>query len=124
LRKRYHPYPYLHEEMTQALVAADLVVARAGASVLGEFPAVGLPSILVPYPFAGQHQVANATYLAERGAALVLADSNLPSHLTSTVLDLIGQPKRLKVMAKAARALARQDAAQNIVRELRGLAKC
>jgi UDP-N-acetylglucosamine--N-acetylmuramyl-(pentapeptide) pyrophosphoryl-undecaprenol N-acetylglucosamine transferase len=119
---RYHPYPYLHDEMVQALAAADLVVARAGASTLGEFPAVGLPSILVPYPYAGQHQDVNAAYLADRGAALVLADRDLCGHLASIVLQLLSTPPRLVEMAAAARALARPDAAANIARQLRQLA--
>jgi UDP-N-acetylglucosamine--N-acetylmuramyl-(pentapeptide) pyrophosphoryl-undecaprenol N-acetylglucosamine transferase len=115
---RYQPYPYLHDEMVQALAAADLVVARAGASTLGEFPAVGLPSVLVPYPYAGQHQAANAAYLADRGAALVLADSDLPDQLASTVSGLLDTPGKLTEMSKAAAALARPDAAQKIAYEL------
>jgi len=119
---RYHPYPYLHDEMVQALAAADLVVARAGASTLGEFPAVGLPAILVPYPYAGQHQAANAAYLADRGAAVVLEDSDLPDRLASTVLGLLDTPGRLAAMSRAAKALARPEAAQKIASELCQLA--
>jgi UDP-N-acetylglucosamine--N-acetylmuramyl-(pentapeptide) pyrophosphoryl-undecaprenol N-acetylglucosamine transferase len=118
LRGRYHPYAYMHEEMIQALAAADLVVARAGASTLGEFPAVGVPSILVPYPHAGQHQDANAAYLAERGAALVIQDSDISNRLASTVSDLLANPQQLAAMSSAASSLARPDAADNIAREL------
>jgi UDP-N-acetylglucosamine--N-acetylmuramyl-(pentapeptide) pyrophosphoryl-undecaprenol N-acetylglucosamine transferase len=120
--ERYHAFPYLNEEMVQALVAADLVVARAGASVLGEFPAVNLPSILVPYPHAGQHQHVNAAYLAQRGAAMIIDDQELPTQLAPTILDLLGSPDRLAAMSQAAAALARPDAAGNIVRELHRLA--
>ncbi len=108
--------------MVQALAAADLAVARAGASVLGEFPAIGLPSILVPYPYAGQHQDANAAYLADRGAARVIADADLGAHLAPTILRLLDAPTELQAMAQAARALARPDAATNIARELFRLA--
>jgi UDP-N-acetylglucosamine--N-acetylmuramyl-(pentapeptide) pyrophosphoryl-undecaprenol N-acetylglucosamine transferase len=119
--ERYHPFPYLNERMVDALAAADLVVARAGASVLGEFPAVGLPSILVPYPHAGQHQAVNAAFLERHGAAQILTDEQLSQGLAPAILDLLSSPEHLQVMSQASAHLARPDAAANIVRELQRL---
>lgn len=120
LAHRYRAYPYLHE-MPTALAAADLVIARAGAATLAEFPALGLPSILVPYPYSGQHQDANAAFMVKHGAALVLSDGDLAGKLTSTVLTLLGAPDLLMAMSEAASRLACRDAAANIVKELHQL---
>jgi UDP-N-acetylglucosamine--N-acetylmuramyl-(pentapeptide) pyrophosphoryl-undecaprenol N-acetylglucosamine transferase len=122
LRERYHPYAYLHDEMAAALAAADVVVARAGASTLGELPVLGLPGILVPYPYSGQHQDANADYLVRRGAALQIADADLDQELAPTLLGLLRDQNRLQEMARCARELSRPDAARRIVAELAAVA--
>ena len=69
--------PFLTDQMATALVAADLVLGRAGSSTCAEVAAVGVASILVPYPYAHGHQSANAAWLAEHGAAVALADEEL-----------------------------------------------
>jgi UDP-N-acetylglucosamine--N-acetylmuramyl-(pentapeptide) pyrophosphoryl-undecaprenol N-acetylglucosamine transferase len=122
LAQRYHAYPYLHEEMGAALAAADLVVSRAGASSLGEFPQFGLPSILVPYPYAWRYQRVNAEYLQSRGAAVMVKDADLPQQLVETVRSLLLNPARLQPMRAAAASLARPDAAAAIAHLLVDLA--
>ncbi|MGC8837803.1 MAG: UDP-N-acetylglucosamine--N-acetylmuramyl-(pentapeptide) pyrophosphoryl-undecaprenol N-acetylglucosamine transferase [Anaerolineae bacterium] len=122
LKSRYHVYAYLHEEMPLALAAADLVVARAGASVLGEFPVRGLPAVLVPYPYAGQHQEVNAAFLVERGAAVRVSDARLGEDLPGLLERLAAEPTRLREMAERSRALARPEAAWAVAQCLLDLA--
>lgn len=110
----YHPHPYLHRRMGAALRTADLVVARAGASTLGEFPMFGLPAILVPYPHAWQYQRVNADYLARRGAAVVIEDHALGDQLLAQVQALMQNPERLTRMGSAMAALAKPEAASQI----------
>ncbi len=120
LREKYRLHPYLHQEMAWALAAADLAVARAGASTLGEFPAAGLPSLLVPYPYAAGHQARNADYLVERGAAVKIEDSELEKRLLPTIERLLSDGI-LARMAEAAGRLAQPEAAKRMVRELKAL---
>jgi UDP-N-acetylglucosamine--N-acetylmuramyl-(pentapeptide) pyrophosphoryl-undecaprenol N-acetylglucosamine transferase len=110
LAQRYHLFPYLHAEMGAALRAADLVLSRAGASCLGEYPAFGLPAILAPYPHAWRYQQINAEYLAKRDAAIILPDEALPQRLLPAVLELIHDPNRLVQMHAAMLALATSPA--------------
>jgi undecaprenyldiphospho-muramoylpentapeptide beta-N-acetylglucosaminyltransferase len=119
---RYRVFEYLHEGMAAALAAADLVLSRAGASTLGEYPAFGLPSILVPYPYAWRYQKVNAGYLVDQGAARLLEDHALDQSITTTILELLGNREELNRMGAAARALARPDAAHTIAIELERLA--
>ncbi len=115
---RYHLYPYLHSEMSDAFAAADLIICRAGASILGEIPAVGTPAILVPYPHSGAHQWANARYLADQGAAIIIADSELETKLVESALELLNDPEKRSRMSAASRQLARPEAARAVAAEL------
>ncbi len=119
---RYHTYPYLHEEMGAALAAADLALSRSGASTLGEYPLFGLPSILVPYPYAWRYQKVNANYLVRNGAAIMLEDARLAEELLPTVKGLLREPARLESMRRAVKTLARPQAASEIGRLLAELA--
>jgi UDP-N-acetylglucosamine--N-acetylmuramyl-(pentapeptide) pyrophosphoryl-undecaprenol N-acetylglucosamine transferase len=116
--ERYHPVDYLHEAMPWALAAADLTIARAGASILGEFPVAKLPSVLAPLPIAGVNQRANAEVLVQHGAAVIVEDEALPQQLGPTVTDLFLHRDKLAAMATAAGSLATSAAAANIAREL------
>lgn len=116
----YHAHAYLHD-MGLAFAAADVVVCRAGASVLGELPLFGLPSILVPYPHAWRYQKVNAEYLAQRGAALLLEDAKMSVELLPALRTLFGDAARLATMQTAARALAQPQGAQNVAAALRRL---
>ncbi len=119
---RYHAFAYLHEEMGAALAAADLVISRAGASVLGEFPLFGLPALLVPYPYAWRYQKVNADYLSQRGAAVTIEDAALEAELVTAVNDLLENPDKLEAMRIAMRNLAHSRAAAEIGSHLLTLA--
>lgn len=119
-RARYHLYDYLHD-MPAALKAADLVVSRAGASILGEFTVAGVPAVLVPYPFAGEHQKNNALYLAERGAAVIVDNDKVEQELLPAVQGMLRDDARRAAMRESALRLGRPDAARKIAELLRSL---
>lgn len=120
LRPGYDLREYLDlASFADALAASDMVVARAGGSVF-EIAAYGLPAILVPYPHAAaDHQAANARWMAQAGAAIVISDEQLTApRLAREVAALLANPARLAAMAMASRRLARPDAAREIAGEL------
>jgi UDP-N-acetylglucosamine--N-acetylmuramyl-(pentapeptide) pyrophosphoryl-undecaprenol N-acetylglucosamine transferase len=119
---RYHAFAYLHEEMGAALAAADLAVSRAGASSLGEFPYFGLPAILVPYPHAWRYQRVNAEFLAQRQAAVLLPDHELPTQLLPLVRGLMADPARREAMGQVLKALNHPQAAWVLAKTLREMA--
>lgn len=118
LRPRYHLVPYT-EDMAWAMAASDLAVTRAGASTLGELPMAGLPAVVVPGGFSDQRL--NATYLAERGAAVALSNDAL-DELEGIVLRLIEDRDARARMAEAMRGLARPEAAVRLADLLEAMA--
>jgi UDP-N-acetylglucosamine--N-acetylmuramyl-(pentapeptide) pyrophosphoryl-undecaprenol N-acetylglucosamine transferase len=122
-RPGYDLRPYI-ERFGEALLAADLVVARAGGSVF-EIASHGRPAILVPYPYASaDHQSSNARWMADNGAAMVIADAELtPSTLAQAVGALLSDPSTLTAMATASAALARPQAAAEVAAELLAAAR-
>ncbi len=99
----------------EALLASDLVVARAGGSIF-EIAAYGKPAVLVPYPYAAaDHQTANARFMERAGAAVVIPDHELTgARLATEVGQLLADRGRLAAMARASAALAKPDAAKDI----------
>jgi UDP-N-acetylglucosamine:LPS N-acetylglucosamine transferase len=123
LRVCYRPFAYLDAEMGQALRAADLVVSRAGAATLGEFPAFGLPAVLVPYPHAWRYQKINADYLAQAGAAVHLPDGDMAAELLPTIIRLLDDGQALQRMSAAMRQLDNPRAARRLADILLDLAR-
>ncbi len=104
------------EDMAEAYAWADFVVCRAGALTIAELTAAGVGALLVPYPYAvDDHQSANARFMVEAGAGLMILQSELDAaRLTRELEALCRDPKRVRAMAEAARGLARADATTRV----------
>lgn len=111
LRGRYRPFPFLRAEMADALLASDLLVGRAGSSTLAEASALGLPMVVVPYPHASAHQVANARALAAAGAARIVPDEEFDASSLLDAARLLQDGVAIGRMRAAARAFGRPGAA-------------
>jgi UDP-N-acetylglucosamine--N-acetylmuramyl-(pentapeptide) pyrophosphoryl-undecaprenol N-acetylglucosamine transferase len=114
LRERYRPAPFLRETMADNLAAADLVVGRAGSSTLAEAAALGLPLVVVPYPYAGGHQADNALSLVEAGAARLIPDESFDGPTLAGATAVLDDPVRLAAMREASRRLGRPGAAEAV----------
>jgi UDP-N-acetylglucosamine--N-acetylmuramyl-(pentapeptide) pyrophosphoryl-undecaprenol N-acetylglucosamine transferase len=119
---RYRRVPYLHE-MAAAMRRATVILSRAGAGLLAEITAVGLPAILVPWPGAAEnHQERNARALEAAGAGRMLLDADCTSDNLARVLGEVLAPEVLAELRERCRALGRPEAALTIARRLRQLA--
>jgi len=111
------------ENMDHAYAACDLAVCRAGATTLAELTLAGVPSILVPYPFAAaDHQTENAKVMTEHGASLLLADKDVNSRLVDEVMALLKDASRRNAMARSTKALGKPDAAAKIAQAILAIA--
>ena len=114
--------PFIHD-MARRYAEADLVICRAGAMTVSELAAGGLPSVLVPFPHAvDDHQSANARFLAERGAALLLQQRDMTPGKLAAIIRSLDRAKLLE-MAQKARALGKPDAARIVAQRCMALAE-
>lgn len=111
--------------MPMALAAADLAVFRAGAIGLAELTAKGVPSVLIPYPYAtANHQEFNARAVEAAGAAKVILDKELTGEkLLEEIEHLLIRSEDLQKMKKAAKSLGRPGAAKEIAQQALQLVK-
>lgn len=112
---KYNVVPFI-SDMAKAYRWADIVLCRSGAGTLAEIAVAGLPSVLVPYPHAiDDHQTANARWLQEAGAAVVVPQSELTAlRLVEILQSFIRSPHKLQEMAQAARVKAVPDASEKV----------
>ena len=111
------------DDMAARYAAADLVICRAGAMTIAELSAGGVASVLVPFPFAvDDHQTANARFLADQGAAILLPQKDMTPERLASLIGGLDRPK-LVAMARKARALGKPDAAKVVAQRCMELAK-
>jgi UDP-N-acetylglucosamine--N-acetylmuramyl-(pentapeptide) pyrophosphoryl-undecaprenol N-acetylglucosamine transferase len=111
------------DDMARRYAEADLVICRAGAVTVSELSAGGMASILVPFPHAvDDHQTANARFLADQGAAILIQQRDMTPERLAQMIRLLDRPKLLE-MAKKARALGKPDAARVVAQRCMELAR-
>ncbi|HXD76990.1 MAG TPA: undecaprenyldiphospho-muramoylpentapeptide beta-N-acetylglucosaminyltransferase [Puia sp.] len=107
--------------METAFSAADVVISRSGAMSIAELCVVAKPVVFVPFPFSAEdHQTANAQHLVEKGAALLIRDSEATARLVDTAIALVGDDARRRQLAASLGRLAVTDAADRIAKEIIG----
>jgi UDP-N-acetylglucosamine--N-acetylmuramyl-(pentapeptide) pyrophosphoryl-undecaprenol N-acetylglucosamine transferase len=107
------------QDMAGIYRQADLVISRAGATTLAELAVMGLPALLIPYPYAADnHQQTNALYYEEGGGAVTLPEDELSGEkLAEEVLALFNNPERVQSMGGSMKKMARPDATARIIDE-------
>ncbi len=104
------------DDMAEKYQWCDVIVSRAGATTVAELELVGKPAILIPYPHAADdHQTYNAKELEERGAVVVIKQSELTTETLTAALAKISEPATYLAMAKAMAAHAKPDASTQVL---------
>jgi UDP-N-acetylglucosamine--N-acetylmuramyl-(pentapeptide) pyrophosphoryl-undecaprenol N-acetylglucosamine transferase len=113
------------DNMPLAFARADVLVCRSGASTVAEITAAGKPAIFIPFPRAADdHQRRNAEAVADAGAGILIAESELtPERLAQTISELLSDRDRLQQMSAKAKALGHQDAATQVAQMAAGLVR-
>jgi UDP-N-acetylglucosamine--N-acetylmuramyl-(pentapeptide) pyrophosphoryl-undecaprenol N-acetylglucosamine transferase len=124
LKMRARVFAFLRE-MEWALAAADLAVSRAGATGIAEMVAFRLPAILIPYPHAGAHQLANAEWMRALGGARLLPEPGLTAEqLRQEIQTLLADPARLTQMRQALSACSDGSAADRLAELVQRIVAC
>lgn len=112
--------PYI-KRVGRAYRAADISISRSGAGVMMELAAAGVPSILIPYPYAAMdHQSKNADSFAAAGAAVKISDEDaVPEKVAPVLFDLLASPRKLKAMSDCAKRVSKVNAADLIVKAIK-----
>lgn len=106
-------------EMQRAYAAADVVISRAGAMSVAELCLVKKPVVFVPYPFASEdHQTVNAQHLVQKGAALMVKDSEAKEKLVPTIVSLASDEQKQSELKRGITPLGVTDADRRIAEEI------
>lgn len=121
----YHVYPYF-DDVRFAFAATDLMLSRCGASTIAEITALGIPAILVPYPYAyANHQFFNGEFVSKNGGGVLIEESGLTSELfIKTLEQFVSNPSCIEEMHKASKGLGRPHAAKQIAAIAADIARC
>lgn len=110
------------QSMQYAYSACDLVVSRGGATTIAEIISFGLPAIIIPYPFASKHQMANARVLEKMGSGITIEDSRLEGGaLKENIEDFLNNPGRIKTMRAHYNKIYRLNTNDSLIREVLSL---
>ena len=111
-------------QMDKAYAAADVIVSRAGAIAIAEIIAVGKPAVFIPLPTAAEdHQSKNALALSEKGAGILLRQSDAKTKIAGTIKELVQSNKKREDIIQKLKAFDTDDATGNIVSEVIKLLK-
>ena len=121
----YHVFPYF-DDIRYTFASTDLILSRCGASTIAEITALGIPAILIPYPYAyANHQFYNGEYVSKNGGGILIEESGLTSELFIKTLEkFISDAAYLGDMKNASRVLGKPYAAKQIAAIAADIARC